>query len=57
MVHQQTSIGGGVYVTDEKDTAECFRAYDRLRAVALGPEDSRSVILDHLAEITKEQAQ
>jgi transcriptional regulator with XRE-family HTH domain len=55
IVHQQTFIGGGVYVTDEKDTAQCFRAYDKLRAVALGPEDSRSLMLDHLAKITKEQ--
>ncbi|MFD0201665.1 MULTISPECIES: helix-turn-helix domain-containing protein [Saccharothrix] len=54
VVHQQTFIGGGVYVTDEKDTAQCFRAYDRLRAVALGPEDSRSLILDHLAMTTEE---
>lgn len=54
VVHQQTFIGGGVYVDNEEDTAQCFRAYDRLRAVALGPEESRSLILHHLAEIAEE---
>lgn len=40
IVHQPTVIGGGIYVDDENDTEECFRAYDRLRAAALGPAES-----------------
>jgi transcriptional regulator with XRE-family HTH domain len=44
VVHQSTFVGGGVYIDDEANVAECFRAYDRLRAVALGPAQSRAFV-------------
>lgn len=49
IVHQPTLLGGGVYLVDEQDIAECTRLFDRLRAVALGPEESR-VFIARLAE-------
>lgn len=44
VVHQPTYIGGGVYLTDERDIDECTDAFDQLRAVALGPDASRAFI-------------
>lgn len=44
IVQQPTFIGGGVYIVDQDDIAECTRSFDRLRAVALGPEESRVFI-------------
>jgi transcriptional regulator with XRE-family HTH domain len=51
LVHQSTLIAGGVYMDDEKDVAQCSRAFDRLRAVALGPEESRDFIAERLKEL------
>jgi hypothetical protein len=50
IVHQATFIGGGVYVDEEDETQECFRAYDRLRASALSPQPSRDFIAKCLRE-------
>lgn len=44
IAHQATFIGGGVYMDDDQDIAECAHAFDRLRAVALGPDESRDFI-------------
>ncbi|GAA4859065.1 helix-turn-helix domain-containing protein [Saccharopolyspora rosea] len=41
IVYQPTFTGGGVYISEEPDISTCTRAFDRLRAVALGPEESR----------------
>ncbi|ACU34862.1 helix-turn-helix transcriptional regulator [Actinosynnema pretiosum subsp. pretiosum] len=54
IVHQQTFIGGGVYVDNPEDTKQCFRSYDKLRAVALGPEDSRALIAERAAGYDEE---
>lgn len=51
LVHQPTFIGGGVYVVDEQDIAECMRSFDQLRAVALGPEESRLFIAQRAEEL------
>ncbi|RCW40682.1 helix-turn-helix protein [Halopolyspora algeriensis] len=51
IVHQPTFIGGGVYMDDEQDIAECSHAFDRLRAVALGPEESRDFIAERVKEL------
>lgn len=51
IVHQPTFVGGGVYVVEEQDIAECTRAFDRLRAVALGPEESRAFIAQRAEEL------
>ncbi|MGP4015970.1 helix-turn-helix domain-containing protein [Saccharopolyspora sp. 5N708] len=55
LVHQPTFIGGGVYVVDETDIGECMRAFDQLRAVALGPEESRSFIAQRAEELEHDQ--
>ncbi|ASU80897.1 XRE family transcriptional regulator [Actinopolyspora erythraea] len=54
IAHQSTFIGGGVYIDDEQDIAECAHAFDRLRAVALGPEDSRAFIAKRAKELDHE---
>lgn len=54
IVHQPTFIGGGVYVVDDSDVTDCQRAFDRLRAVALGPEESR-VFISKVAEELKHE--
>lgn len=51
IAHQATFIGGGVYMDDEGDVAACSRAFDRLRAVALGPEESKNFIAKCLKEL------
>lgn len=51
MVHQGTVVGGGLYLDNESDVADCFRAYDRLRAVALGPAESREFIARRVEEL------
>ncbi|WP_242687410.1 MULTISPECIES: helix-turn-helix domain-containing protein [Actinopolyspora] len=51
IAHQGTFIGGGVYMDDVKDIAECSYAFDQLRAVALGPEESRDFITERLKEL------
>lgn len=51
IVHQPTFIGGGVYAVEDDDIAECTRAFDRLRAVALGPEESRVFIAQRAEEL------
>ncbi|MDA3649041.1 helix-turn-helix domain-containing protein [Saccharopolyspora indica] len=53
IAHQATFIGGGVYMDDEGDVAACSRAFDRLRAVALGPEESKDFIAKCLKEIAE----
>ncbi|SFT51806.1 Helix-turn-helix domain-containing protein [Actinopolyspora lacussalsi subsp. righensis] len=54
IVQQPTFIGAGVYLVDEEDIAECARAFDRLKAVALGPEESRTYITKRLEELDNE---
>lgn len=51
IVHQPTFLGGGVYAAEEQDIAECTRVFDRLRAVALGPAESRACIAQHVEEL------
>ncbi|MCA1188330.1 MULTISPECIES: helix-turn-helix transcriptional regulator [unclassified Saccharopolyspora] len=51
IVHQPTFIGGGVYLTEDRDVRECTRLFDRLRAVALGPDDTRAFIAEHAKEL------
>lgn len=53
IAHQATFIGGGVYMDDEQDIAECSHAFDQLRAVALGPEESRDFIAERVEELEK----
>lgn len=53
IVHQATLLGGGVYLDNEDDVATCSHALDRLRATALGPEQSRDFITNHMRELTK----
>ncbi|MGI8311120.1 helix-turn-helix domain-containing protein [Saccharopolyspora hattusasensis] len=53
IAHQATFIGGGLYMDDEEDVAACSRAFDRLRAVALGPEESKDFIAKCLKELTE----
>ncbi|MEC3976558.1 helix-turn-helix domain-containing protein [Amycolatopsis sp. H20-H5] len=50
IVHQTTVFGSGVYTDDENDTRDCFRAYDKLRASALGPQPSREFIAECVRE-------
>jgi hypothetical protein len=51
LVHQSTLFAGGVYMDDEKDVAQCSRAFDQLRAVALGPEESQDFIAESMKEL------
>ncbi|WP_092929128.1 helix-turn-helix domain-containing protein [Actinopolyspora alba] len=51
IVHQPTFIGAGVYVVEQRDIDECTRAFDRLRAIALGPQESQDFIARHVKEL------
>ncbi|MGI8311124.1 helix-turn-helix transcriptional regulator [Saccharopolyspora sp. ASAGF58] len=51
IVYQGTLIGGGVYSDDETDIALASRAFDRLRAVALGPRQSADLIAEYAREL------
>jgi transcriptional regulator with XRE-family HTH domain len=53
LVYQSTLIGGGVYMDDEKDIMNSSRAFDRLRAVALGPEESQDFVIERMKELKK----
>jgi transcriptional regulator with XRE-family HTH domain len=53
IAHQATFIGGGLYMDDEEDVAACSQAFDRLRAVALGPEESKDFIAKCMKELTE----
>ncbi|GAA3361637.1 helix-turn-helix transcriptional regulator [Saccharopolyspora gregorii] len=51
IVQQPTLVGGGVYITDDEDVRFCIRAFDQLRAVALGPADSQKFIRARAEEL------
>ncbi|WP_258342166.1 helix-turn-helix domain-containing protein [Saccharopolyspora gregorii] len=54
IVHQPTLVGGGVYITDDEDVQFCIRAFDQLRAVALGPTESQNFIRARAEELHDE---
>ncbi|WP_243789264.1 Scr1 family TA system antitoxin-like transcriptional regulator [Saccharopolyspora gloriosae] len=51
IAHQPTFIGGGVYLVDQPDVEMCSHAFDKLRAVALGPDESRALITKHAEDL------
>ncbi|APU17086.1 MULTISPECIES: helix-turn-helix domain-containing protein [Actinoalloteichus] len=50
-VYQSTFIEGGVYLKADEDIAACIHAFDRLRAVALGPDQSREFLTRCVKEL------
>ena len=44
----------GVYITDDEDVQFCIRAFDQLRAVALGPTESQNFIRARAEELHDE---
>lgn len=51
VVHQSTVFGGGVYLDDENETRECLRAFTSCRDRALGPAETRRMLLRRVREL------
>ncbi|MCX2731849.1 Scr1 family TA system antitoxin-like transcriptional regulator [Saccharopolyspora sp. NFXS83] len=45
-LRQPAFIGGDVHLTEDRDARECARLSHRLRAVALGPDETRALIAE-----------
>lgn len=55
IAHEPSFIDGGVYVTDENDITVCRRAFDQLRAIALGPAASRTFLSQRMRELENDE--
>ncbi|SDY87522.1 Helix-turn-helix domain-containing protein [Amycolatopsis xylanica] len=51
VVHQSTVFGGGVYLDEVNETRECLRAFKNCRERALGPAETRRLLLRRVREL------
>ena len=51
VAHQSTFLGGGAYLVDAPDVDMCSHAFEKLRAVALGLDESRAFVARQAGEL------